>query len=784
MGSSLSSVSDSPTESIVIVGAGASGIAVLLRLIDHAKDGKRIPPIIVVEKSSPPGPGLAYSPACTGTIINMHTDTMGLSYNDPKHFTRWRDELESGPFPSRSSYGEYLEAMWSQILSEAQKLGLSISIIQDEVSDIDRHDNGTFTLTFGGGNNLPARSVILALGNFTSTLNTHLIDRPGFFPSPWPTSQLTAIPTDASVLIIGSRLSAVDAALFLSKNGHQGSMTFMSRSGRLPKVQGDPEPYPRRYTLHTLARDIESNPADALVRLTTRLMDEIDGVNHGDWTWLQKHASPLAELQADLHAAKAGNAHWQTVLRHTAPVIERYWRCLSLESQKLFMAKFLSPWMRYRHGMPVQNAQKILDLLQTSQLSVVAGEAIHWDEEEGIFVAQTTTGMIEAPYVIEATGQESDLDRIPSPLIQSAVRKGLFTPHPMGGVDVSFDTLRASAPGLYTMGSLTRGTHFYVSAIDRVAAHAARIADALVGEPPVKSLQIAIFLGADLASHLTASELVPRLLAEGHMPFLFLTSSNPTTPAGGYDTRPFELRELEFFESELFRKHLCLKLKDQAVKGARHATVEQMQAAYGILVQEVPSLKQAAILDTLQRNYIDVGILLQCSEKLEKDVTNYFSSASRPLLALDSGILQTSWAGKDTGIQFGYCMRTVEENGVLGDMFETRASPIGDSRAIPSCVDGAYEVGVQVAFDKIKLLSRGRELRSGPLHGAEDTKYLTKDQLFRHARSRGVPLVDGDRVVEVLVESFAPPQKKGELRKELDEVVREWYAKENVGEQE
>ncbi|OJJ76719.1 hypothetical protein ASPBRDRAFT_39189 [Aspergillus brasiliensis CBS 101740] len=777
MGSSLSSATNSSTEDIVIVGAGASGIAVLLRLIQHAKDGKQIPPITVVEKASPPGPGLAYSAACTGTILNMHTDTMGLYYNDPKHFTRWRSELASGPFPSRSQYGDYLEAMWSEILSQAQLLGLDISIIQDEVSDIDRHDDGSFTLSLAGGSHLAAQSVVLALGNFTSTFHTHLLDKPGFFPSPWPTSQLKTIPTDASVLIIGSRLSAVDAALFLSKNGHKGPMTFMSRSGRLAKVQGEPEPYPRRYTLHTLARDIESNPADGLVKLTTSLMDEIDGVNKGDWTWIQKHASPLAELRADLHAAKEGNVHWQTVLRHTAPLVERYWRCLPLESQKLFMTKFLTPWMRYRHGMPVQNAQQILNLMETSQLSVVAGEAVHWDDEEGVFIAQTTAGPIEASYVIEATGQESHLDRIPSPLVQSAVQKGLFTPHPMGGVDVDFDTLCASEPGLYTMGSLTRGTHFYVSAIDRTAAHAARIADALVGEPPARPLQIAIFLGADVASHMIASDLVPRLLAEGHMPFVFLDSSRQAPPANGTDTRPFDLRELEFFERELYRQHLCRKLKEYNFKGTRHMTVEQMQATYGVLVQEIPGSKGASVGKLLQKHFIDVGVSLLGGGELAQDVNKYFSSPSRHLLALTGGILPASGGTKNAGVHFGYALSQVQEYGQLGNVVDRQTSPVGPSTALLACGLKQYGIGVEMVFDAMKLVSRGKPLSEGATHTSRHG-YLTADELLQYYHSKGISLVDGDGAVEMLVESFVPPEKREVLRKELDEVVREWYAKE------
>ncbi|PYH41585.1 uncharacterized protein BP01DRAFT_394943 [Aspergillus saccharolyticus JOP 1030-1] len=109
MGITQSTHSEPNMGKIVIVGAGASGISVLLHLVEKARHGKVLPLITIIEKDKRFGPGLAYSSFCSGTIINMQADTMGLYFNDPKHFSRWRQELSSGPFPSRDIYGQYLK---------------------------------------------------------------------------------------------------------------------------------------------------------------------------------------------------------------------------------------------------------------------------------------------------------------------------------------------------------------------------------------------------------------------------------------------------------------------------------------------------------------------------------------------------------------------------------------------------------------------------------------------------------------------------------------------------
>ncbi|KAB8071155.1 FAD-NAD(P)-binding-domain-containing protein [Aspergillus leporis] len=776
MGSALSHPeipSAPPAPDLILVGGGASGVAILLQLIERAKNGRPLKEVIIVEKNGLLGPGLAYSSHCAGTILNMHTDTMGLYFDKPLHFTQWRQDPETGPFPSRASYGEYLQAMWTQALEEAQQLRMKVSIVHKEAHDIDRREDGTMQLKLQDGTQLEAQSVVLALGNFTAVANTHLVNLRGFFPGPWPTSQLKTIPSDAPVIVIGSRLSAVDAAIFLSENGHQGPITFMSRSGSLPKVQGNPTPFTRRYTLHNLARNIEENSDESLLQVTSGLMEEIFRATNGDWSWLHNDESPVKQLENDIGAAQAGQVEWQAVLRGTAPVIERYWNSLSTKSQHLFMEKLFSPWMRYRHGMPIQNAQKILDLLKKGQLRVTQGDRVQWD---GTFKAQTSAGLLEAPYVIEATGQECQLDRIDSPLIQSAVEKGLLKPHPVGGVAVDFNSLRAS-PGLYAMGSLTRGTHFYVSAIDRVAAHAARVADALTQEPIARPLHVAIFLGSDLFSQLMASKLVPQLLAAGHTPFIFL----PTHKAGR-NVPPFELRELAFFERELLQKHVIPYLKDASPEGATHMTVNQMKNAYGILVQEVPNVNNASFINSLQMHHIDVGLSIRCYQRFKTDIIRYFSRPRRLLnlhpgtLPAYRGVMTTVRAMKNKETHFGYSLHDIDENWDAGDLIDIRKHPIDYSKSMLHYMSDVYAMGAKMAVDVCDNIARGKELPKVPQNPEESGYYTfpTKEDLEGY-REDGIRLVDAESIVNVVVESYASPKKQDEFRAYIEGVVREWY---------
>ncbi|EPS28688.1 hypothetical protein PDE_03634 [Penicillium oxalicum 114-2] len=764
------------TADVAIVGGGASALAILLHLIEKGQEGNLFSKIVVFEKSALAGPGLAYSSSCQGTILNMHTDTMGLYQAKPKHFTQWRSTLTGGDFPSREEYGQYLQATWSQAIQQARQIGLGIDVINEEVHDIERLDDGRFELKVESGNRLVTQSAVLALGNFTATINSQLIGLRGFYPSPWPLSKLKMIPSDAPVLIVGSRLSAIDAATFLNENGHRGTITLMSRSGCLPKVQGPNEPYSRRYVLHDLAAQVESDPNDALLQIMRALMVELSRATDGDWSWLIDDLSPLKQLEHDINAAQTGQVQWQSVLRGTAPVIERYWASISPASQDLFMKEFYSMWMRFRHAMPVQNAKKILHMMQSSQLRVVRGSLVQW--EGGRFRADTSDGIIEVDHVVEATGQECGLDHISAPLIQSALKKNLFKAQRHGGIAVDLDTLSA-APGLYAIGSLTRGTHFYVSAIDRIAAHAARISCALTKQPVPRSLHVAIFCGSDLFSQLMVSKLVPQILADGHVPFIYLPKHRAKATAS-----PFELRELAFFERELLQQYVRPYFQDKPVStGAAHQTVDQIRKMYGILVEDVPNINNLSFIDSLAKHHISIGLSIRCYQRFKTDIIQYFSQPRRLLnlhpgtLPAYRGVMTTVRAMKNRETHFGYSLHDIDENWDAGDVIEIRKHPIDYSKSMLGYMADVYGIGVQMARDAVDKISRGQQLSKTP-QDTETSAYYTfpTPEELQDIRDSGIRLVDADQLIRIIVEAYAPPGELEKFREYVQAAVQEWYS--------
>lgn len=770
MGIKLASASEAPIADVVIVGGGAGGVAVALHLMELAKKGKKLDELIIIEKTDVVGPGLAFSVDCDGTILNMHSDTMGIMNENPHDYTQWRQSLEDGPFPSRVDYGQYLQTRWSQAMEQAASMGIKTKVVHQDAVDIERLADNTMTVTIADGTKIAGRDVVLALGNFVGTANSHLVGKAGYFPNPWPTAQLKSIPSESPVIVVGSRLSAVDAAIYLSENGHTGPITFMSRSGKLPKVQGLPVPFTRKYVLHELAREVEANPNESLLRMASALTEEITRATNGDWSWLFEKDDYTEQLEIDIDLASKQQVRWQSVLSSTAPVIERYWNSLTPASQKIFMEKFNSSWMSYRHAMPVKNASRIFALLKKGQLTVVSGSSISHDN--GLFSAQTSAGVLEAPYVIEATGQECHIDRIDSPLINSAVKKGLLTAHPAGGVVVDFEHLKAG-PGLYVMGSLTRGTHFYVSATDRVAAHASRIADSLVGEVAAAHLHVALFVGNDLFSNLMASKLVPKLLRQGHVPYVFLTKGKSDSKS----SLP-ELREVAFFEEQLMQEHVLPYFKDATPEDSTHMTVFQMQTKYGIMVQQVPDINSASFISSLSKHHIDVGLSIQSNQAFKSDLARYFSG-DRTLLNLTTpqgGVVAAARAIKNNKSHFTYSLREVTDALGAGNVLvDSRQHPIDFSKPMLNHMNDVHALGVEMASEAVGRLARKQPLHKAGVDDNELTNTLapTKEELEDYKQS-GIRLVDADSIVQIIVDSYAPTAKRDAFERHILGVVREF----------
>ena len=730
---------------LVIIGGGAGGIAVTAHIMELVKKGKQLRSITLIEKSNSVGPGLAYSDACVGTILNMEASESGIYADDPEHFTRWMGlhfpNLKEPVYPQRQLYGAYLSSVLDDLVKDASQNGINFRVINDEAIDINPIDED-LEVVLNRGTKIQTANAVLALGNFLTTLNPKLDGFPGFFSSPWPLKQLKVIESDAPVSILGSGLTAIDVAISLVENGHRGNIKFISRNGRLPKVRGIASVYQRRYKMHSLARDVESSEREVFGKVVSTIKREIEsleGSNHYEYSDLKAFTDPLKGLQADIKNAENGTLRWQEVLRATTPVIERYWNCMSSKEKADFLRDYIGMWFQFRYAMPLENARKILNLMEEGQLRVVRSASgtrsdTSWDGSH--FAVATNEGDIQSKYLIEAVGQEHNPSSIKSALMKRLLSKGILKPHAAGGISVNFSTLSATK-NIHVIGSMTRGTHFFTNAVDRIAIHASRIADSITATPFRRPLHIAFFVGSDLFSHLMLSKLVPRLIAQGHTPFIFLPTDIETQ-----DTSSSNLRELDLYERQLLHDQIVPFSRSPSFDGAGCLNVEQMGAHYGLLVQRVKNLNDAS-LDILRKHHIDAGFSLRCEQRFGKDVINHFT-APRALLSLHPGVLP-SHRRKVAAEQgnFGYSLRHMSSSDNSGPVVDVRAIPVDYEKSLFHHMNDLSPVGVEMVLDAVDNLARGKDMPAIE-QNEDESRYFSfpTEEGFDMLREKGINLVD------------------------------------------
>ena len=502
-------------QTIAIIGGGASGTILVNQLIEKiSNNSSRGLSIFLIEKDGNFGPGLAYSTPLASHILNMRADTLGISNDNPEHFAEWLKEKKTSfpdditssmdpAYPPRKVYGEYIKDVLESALNRASSVNSDIELVKGEAVDINRKGDVTDIL-MADGSIISANYTVLSPGNFSSAFLDELKGVKGYIPYPWPASQiLDTVPKEDPVCILGTGLSAIDTLFTLLENGHNGEITFLSRRGFLPKVQGDFNNYKLKYfNREAIDRLLEENgnilPLDWAKNM---LFNEIENAEGKALNWLRvfnPDGSVSDILEKDIEKAEQGTIPYQRVLNAIGPLSGTIWKHLPADDRSRFDREFKTLWTVYRHPMPLVNARKIQVAIKSGQLDIESGcMCVRTCGDKGFEIdVSTRFGVpysIKTPFLINATGQGLDVSKFDSDLIKSLIEKELIVPHPNGGIHVDFessmvlDRKGGFIPGLFALGEITRGVHFFTNGIVPNMKTSGRIADYIISGDTIKT---------------------------------------------------------------------------------------------------------------------------------------------------------------------------------------------------------------------------------------------------------------------------------------------------------
>lgn len=488
-------------EVIAVIGGGSVGISFLTQFLDEAiklKIHNKFE-ILLFEPQPIVGPGYAYQADYECNLLNTRADTMSIKSKEKSHFIQWLKDHESkwrpaypdikisnDAFLPRSLFGQYLMNAYETVLNTCEKLNISFHHIHDEAIDIVPVAINQYCIDTKNSGGFIANHIFLCSGNLPSSQFKHLENIPGYFNSPYPCLKMTAaISATASVGIVGTSLSAIDAVLSLREARHQGNIICVSRNGRFPSVRGGlNKPHQlKKLTKAHIDLMIKNNGGSLTLKTIGQiLLDEyqaVTGENLNLDEVLNANTGMHDYISTEIKLSKSVERIWQSIIYASNEIIDYIWHKLPQKEKYIFNNYFRSQWLAYRVSFPLANAEKIYEQLRTNQLQVFAGvEKITYDENEKVFLIYIHDkkigfkSIIKCDYIVNATSFDIHVKHCEVPLVKNLLNRGLAVAHEFGGFNVDFATgSLINKHGklnqyIKILGSLSTGVYFWTNAMD------------------------------------------------------------------------------------------------------------------------------------------------------------------------------------------------------------------------------------------------------------------------------------------------------------------------------
>jgi len=438
---------------IIIIGGGASGVLLATHLLRDPDADIRV---TLIEKRPVFGQGLAYSTTLQDHILNVSAFGMSAYADDPEHFWRWlKDERRvEGDSPQvylpRHVYADYLAGILAGMRAAEGPAG-RLHMLSEECVSVATTAAGV-AVNLANGASLVGHVAVLAVGHEEQPLvGKDIAIRPD-------SDADTPVDPDATILILGTGLSMVDAWISLAARGHRGHIVALSRRGLVPSV-------------HRKGNPIRLDSAD--VPLGT------------DLSYFVRWFRDLVRV-----TERAGG-DWRDVVDGIRPFNQRIWRSWPPGARRRFIEHTRAWWDIHRHRMPPTLHERVSQAVGSGTLELVAGKLVGARRDGDTIEAAIRRRGAARPETLrvgriyDCTGITSDLDAGTNPVVRSLINRGLARPDPLHiGLDVTESCAIVKADGqpserLYAIGPLTRGAFFEIEAIPDIRVQCAMLARSL-----------------------------------------------------------------------------------------------------------------------------------------------------------------------------------------------------------------------------------------------------------------------------------------------------------------
>lgn len=373
----------------------------------------------VIDKKENLGCGNIYNQDYPWILMNTPSTDLSVLINNPYDFSEWVDQYidksslydKEAKFLPRSIFGQYLKQKYYFFKDELEKKGVLIENINDLSIDVIYEENKQdIKIILKSGNYVKAKYIIFATGPNISEDHYNLKKYKNYIHNPFPANiNLSQIPKNKDVAIIGSNLTAIDIAITLKHLDHKGKIIMASRNGKLPEVKGSYlKSYPPKNALYINYENIskkKNKPLDLfdLIRLIRKEL-KLHGLHWREY-FFEKEQKPecVDDFRNRVKEAREKETSFNIILG-IIPEIAKTWRLLSNDKIEIFMKNFYRN-IHQKHGaIPIINAEKILTMLENKKLILKGNlnKIIYKNNNYTLYFDKNC--IIKTEYIINATG--------------------------------------------------------------------------------------------------------------------------------------------------------------------------------------------------------------------------------------------------------------------------------------------------------------------------------------------------------------------------------------------
>ena len=396
-------------KTLVIIGAGFSGTVAAIEFLRSAPKGTRL---IIINRSGAVARGLAYGTSSSKHLLNVPAGNMSALVDDPDSFLRYCQtrlpDTTSSSFVSRKLYGDYLSSLLDGAEQDA-KNHIDVERLTAEVKTLTPHKRGAL-IELSSGESIFADQVILAFGHFpprTPAVLESLLDFPGYVANPWNASFSTSTSNskDASILLLGSGLTALDVISSLGQICEGGQIYLLSRRGLLPLP-------------HRASKGGLHPPAsfkDELLNTPPRVL------------------SYLRTIKAQVKVGEKSGLDWRDVVAAVRPITSSLWTRLPAKERSRFLRHLQPYWDVHRHRVAPDTYRFFDEALARQKILPIAGRISNIEPCDGktLVTVQRRGGRgtekLLVDRIINCTGPNSNPSLIEEPLIQQLIRDDLIS---------------------------------------------------------------------------------------------------------------------------------------------------------------------------------------------------------------------------------------------------------------------------------------------------------------------------------------------------------------------